>query len=180
LGVGLGWNNVEYTSLGENFHNRGKRIEEQIQVLRALWTNSLVKFSGKWHDIPDAGINPLPVQRPIPIWMGGHAEPVLKRAASIADGWMPNYRSAQEAALSVDLLEQSLELAGRSFTDFGIEWRLSYGEGKPEVWKRMIQEWQEIGVTHLSFNTMGAGFDSPKKHMDALRLFANVVELASP
>ena len=83
LGVGVGWNQPEFTALGENFHNRGSRIEEQVKVLRALWTNPLVKYSGKWHTIPEAGINPLPIQQPIPIWFGGHAEAVLKRRSSL-------------------------------------------------------------------------------------------------
>ncbi|HEY9325316.1 MAG TPA: LLM class F420-dependent oxidoreductase, partial [Candidatus Limnocylindria bacterium] len=71
LGVGIGWNAVEYEALGESFTNRGRRIEEQIAVLRALWTQEVVDFKGRWHRIDRAGIDPLPVQRPIPIWMGG-------------------------------------------------------------------------------------------------------------
>ena len=80
LGIGLGWNEVEYTSLNENFHNRGKRIEEQVVLMRRLWTEPLVDFKGKWHTIPDAGLNPLPVQRPIPVWFGGSAEAALRRS----------------------------------------------------------------------------------------------------
>ncbi len=92
LGVGIGWNEVEYTSLNENFRNRGKRFEEQVEVLRLLWTQPLVNFQGRWHHIPDAGLNPMPVQRPIPLWFGGSAEPVLERTARLADGWMPNFK----------------------------------------------------------------------------------------
>src|SRR4029453_17668221 len=87
LGIGIGWNFVEYEALGENFKNRGRRSEEQIEVLRALWTKELVTFTGRWHKITDAGINPLPVQRPIPIWLGGGAEQVLRRIARLGDGW---------------------------------------------------------------------------------------------
>ena len=91
IGIGIGWNKVEYTASNENFHDRGKRIEEQVEVLRKLWTDPLVKYQGRWHTIPDAGINPLPVQRPIPIWFGGHHRNVLERIARIGDGWIPNY-----------------------------------------------------------------------------------------
>ena len=83
LGVGLGWNEVEYIALNENFHNRGKRMEEQVELMRRLWTDPLVNFQGKWHTIPDAGLNPLPVQRPIPIWFGGNAEVALRRLARL-------------------------------------------------------------------------------------------------
>ncbi len=95
LGVGLGWNEVEYVSLGQDFHTRGKRIEEQIHLLRRLWTEPLVNYAGRWDTIPDAGINPLPVQQPIPIWFGGNSEPALRRAARLGDGWMSWSRALQ-------------------------------------------------------------------------------------
>ena len=97
LGVGNGWNEVEYIALGEAFHNRGKRIEEQVALMRLLWTEPLVKFEGRWHNIPDAGINPLPVQRPIPIWFGGTEDRALRRMARIGDGWMVNVRTIDQA-----------------------------------------------------------------------------------
>ena len=103
LGIGIGWNHVEYEALGEDFHNRGIRSEEQIDVMRALWTQELVTFEGRWHKITDAGLNPLPVQRPIPVWIGGGpgsagstsqtgTERVLRRVARKADGWFPRGR----------------------------------------------------------------------------------------
>ena len=88
LGIGTGWNPVEFEALGENFHNRGRRSEEQIAVLRALWTQEAVTFRGQWHTIVDAGINPRPVQRPIPIWIGGRAEAVAARSGRLGDGWI--------------------------------------------------------------------------------------------
>ena len=91
LGIGIGWNEVEFEALGEDFHNRGKRSEEQVEVLRALWTNDIVTYKGKWHSIPDAGLNPMPVQQPIPILFGGMADPVLRRAAKLGDGWLPQF-----------------------------------------------------------------------------------------
>lgn len=89
LGIGIGWYPVEYEALGENFHNRGRRSEEQIDVLRRLWTDELVTYEGKWHKITDAGLNPLPVQRPIPVSFGGTSEPLMRRLARIGDGWFP-------------------------------------------------------------------------------------------
>jgi probable F420-dependent oxidoreductase len=173
LGVGLGWNEVEYTGLNEDFHNRGKRIEEQVALLRRLWTEPLVDFTGQWHTIPDAGINPLPVQRPIPIWFGGHAEPVLRRTARLGDGWMPNYRNPAEARSSLDLLDRFLEEAGRSRSQIGIEARLSYAVGDPKTWEALMVGWRAEGATHLSFNTMGSGFKTPQEHIQAIRKFAD-------
>jgi len=173
LGVGLGWNEVEYTGLNEDFHNRGKRIEEQVALLRRLWTEPLVDFTGQWHTIPDAGINPLPVQRPIPIWFGGHAEPVLRRTARLGDGWMPNYHDPVEARSSLDLLDRFLEEAGRSRSQIGIEPRLSYAVGDPKTWEALMVGWRAEGATHLSFNTMGSGFKTPQEHIQAIRKFAD-------
>ena len=91
LGIGIGWNAVEYEALGTDFHNRGRRCEEQVALLRALWTERAVTFDGTWHRVTDAGIQPLPVQRPIPLWFGGGDERVLRRIARLADGWMPQF-----------------------------------------------------------------------------------------
>jgi probable F420-dependent oxidoreductase len=177
VGVGLGWNAVEYTALNENFHNRGRRIEEQVTVLRLLWTQPLVSFAGRWHNLLDAGINPLPVQRPIPIWFGGHAEAVLHRAARLGDGWMPSFRSRVEARSSLDLLEKALHKAGRDRNNFGIEPRIPFGSGNPDDWLQLIQEWQAAGATHISFNTMGNNFQTAREHLEALTKFARAVGL---
>lgn len=177
VGLGLGWNQVEYAALNENFHNRGRRFEEQVQVLRLLWTQPLVNFRGCWHTILDAGLNPLPVQRPIPLWFGGHAEAVLRRVARLGDGWMPNYRSVLDARPALDQIGRFLDEAGRSWADLGLEPRLPYGDGSPDAWLKTIQEWQQAGATHLSFNTMGCGFDTPEKHLKAVRAFAAALGL---
>jgi probable F420-dependent oxidoreductase len=175
LGVGLGWNEVEYISLGQDFHNRGRRIEEQVSLLRLLWTNELVNFSGQWHTIPDAGINPLPIQRPIPIWFGGDATPALKRTAYLADGWMTNHKSVAKARPYLESLARFLEEAGRSQADFGIESRLTYADGNPEAWHKFIMDWEAAGATHISISTMGCGFQTPGAHLSALRRFAETI-----
>jgi probable F420-dependent oxidoreductase len=175
LGVGLGWNNPEYVALGENFHNRGIRIEEQVTLMRQLWTQPLVKFSGLWHTIPDAGLNPLPIQQPIPIWFGGHANRVLRRLAVMGDGWMPGYRDPQKLLPELNKLESYLNEAGRDRSDLGIDVRIHYNDGDSNKWKQTAREWHEIGVSHITFNTMNAGFQSPNEHLDALQLFATVL-----
>jgi probable F420-dependent oxidoreductase len=175
LGVGLGWNEVEYISLNENFHNRGKRMEEQILLMRRLWTEPLVNFKGQWHTIPDAGLNPLPVQRPIPVWFGGSAEAALRRLARLGDGWIVLSRSAAEARPALAQLERFLEEAGRTRSQVGLEARISYGSGDPQVWQTAVWEWQAEGATHLSFNTMSKGFATPQEHIEAIKKFAQIV-----
>jgi probable F420-dependent oxidoreductase len=175
LGVGLGWNEVEYTSLNENFHNRGKRIEEQVQLMRRLWTEPLVDFKGQWHTIPDAGLNPLPVQRPIPIWFGGTAEAALRRLARLGDGWITLSRRAADAKPTLAQLERFIEQAGRTRSQVGLEARLSYESGDPKIWETAVREWQDAGASHLSFNTMSSGFKTPQEHIDAIREFAAAV-----
>lgn len=174
LGVGLGWNEVEYISLNENFHNRGKRMEEQVILLRRLWTEPLVNFKGNWHTLPDAGINPLPVQRPIPIWFGGFTEPSLRRMARLGDGWMVLSRTVAEARPNLDMLYRFLEEAGRPRSQFGLEARISYGKGDVKEWEALLREWQAEGATHLSFNTMDSGFKTPQEHIQAIQKFAQV------
>lgn len=175
LGVGLGWNEVEYVALNENFHTRGQRLEEQVEVLRALWTRPLVNFTGRYHRILDAGIKPLPVQRPIPIWMGGRAPEAIRRIARLADGWMMNFRSPEEARPAVESLWRELDQAGRDRAAFGIEARVSYGEGQAEVWRETVRRWQDLGATWFSLNTMAHGFNTPAAHVDAVRRFAEAV-----
>jgi probable F420-dependent oxidoreductase len=172
LGIGLGWNEPEYIALNENFKNRGRRIEEQIEVLRLLWTRPLVQFEGRWHTIPDAGLNPMPVQQPIPIWMGGTAEPALKRTARLADGWMSNIRTPQAAGPAFSILERELERLGRSRQDFGIEARIHFGDGSPQEWEDAIRGWESYHINYLSLNTMGSGLSGPAAHLQAIQRFA--------
>jgi len=178
LGVGNGWNQIEYTSLGENFHNRGRRIEEQIELLRRLWTEAHVDFQGRWHTIPDAGINPLPPQRPIPIWFGGHSDPVIRRAARLGDGWMPLYATPEDARPGLDLLKAGLAEAGRNLDEFGIEARIRYDSGNVSEWQQLLAGWQAAGVTHISLLTTGSGLTSAQQHLDALRKFAAAASIA--
>lgn len=178
LGIGIGWNEIEYIALREDFHNRGRRIEEQVEVLRALWTQPLVTFSGRWHTILDAGLNPLPVQRPIPIWFGGHAEAVLHRTARLGDGWMPTSRTPEEVRPQVEALYAYVEQAGRPRETLGLEGRVAYGQPERADWESSVREWQSLGATHLSLNTMRAGLATPAQHIEALQRFARDIGLS--
>jgi probable F420-dependent oxidoreductase len=179
LGVALGWNEVEYIALNQDFHRRAARFEEQVQLLRLLWTRPLVTFEGQWHHIPDAGLNPLPVQQPIPLWFGGHADPVLRRVAKMADGWLPNYRTAADAAEALVTLKRYLEDEGRTLADLGMEPRLRYGEGNQEEWRDIARGWQEAGATHLTVNTLGAGFTTAREHLQGLETFARSLAVSA-
>ncbi len=172
LGVGTGWNEVEYVALAQEFSTRGRRQEEQLEVLKLLWTQELVTFKGRWHDIPDAGINPLPIQRPIPLWFGGHADVVLRRAARLGDGWLPGFRTAEAAREHLDRLDGYLAEAGRDRAAFGLEPRLHWGDGDLDVLGRAREGWRAAGATHVSLNTMGAGFRTAGEHLAAIRAFA--------
>jgi probable F420-dependent oxidoreductase len=169
LGVGTGWNPVEYQALNEDFHNRGVRSEEQIAVLRALWSQPVMTFHGRWHHIEEAGINPLPVQRPIPIWLGGEAEAVLKRVARIGDGWFPQSAPDEHARQAVERLRTYIREAGRLPEVVGIEARLSLSRTPESDWATFVEGWRKLGATHLSVNTMGMDLPSPAAHIEGLR-----------
>ena len=175
LGIGIGWNPVEYEALGEDFHNRGRRSEEQIEVLRALWTDELVTYEGRWHKITDAGLNPMPVQRPIPIWFGGEADQVVRRVARLGDGWFPRIKPDGEGRALLDKMWAYAREEGRGPTDIGIEAWVAVGDRPPEDWVRDVVAWQSLGATHVSVNTMNAGLSSPDAHIDAIRRFSEAV-----
>ena len=175
LGVGIGWNPVEYEALGENFNDRGKRSEEQIEVLRLLWTKELVTFKGRWHTITDAGINPLPVQRPIPIWFGGNAEPVLRRVGRLGDGWFPLAEPGDKVRAMIEKVRGYAREAGRDPSAIGVEGRVSVAGGDPEKWRETALQWEALGATHLSVNTMKAGLAGAAGHVDAIRRFRSAI-----
>jgi probable F420-dependent oxidoreductase len=175
LGVGLGWNYVEYEALGENFKTRGRRIEEQVAVLRKLWTEPLVSYRSNEHVIDNAGLSPMPIQRPIPIWFGGSAEPALRRAARLADGWMPASRKPDDAKVLVEQLEGYLKEAGRDRKSFGIDPWISIAGLPQDEWSRRVNGWRALGATHVAVDTMRGGFKSPQQHIDAIRAFRAVL-----
>jgi probable F420-dependent oxidoreductase len=171
LGIGIGWNPVEYEALGENFQDRGRRCEEQIELMRRLWTQELVTFDGKWHKVTDAGLNPLPIQRPIPVWFGGTDDRALRRLARLGDGWFPLLAPDPKCRAAIEKIRSHARAAGRDPTGIGIEGRISLGQGAPETWIEGIAQWKDLGATHLTVNTMKAGLVTPAAHIDAIRRF---------
>ena len=154
LGVGTGWNPVEFEALGANFRNRGRRSEEQIALLRALWTQELVNFRGEWHTVTEAGINPLPVQRPIPVWIGGSAAAVADRVGRIGDGWIVIPDGPAEAYRSaVEQIRAAARAAGRDPDGIGLEAWVSVGGLSPEDWVAEAEGWRALGATHVAVNT---------------------------
>jgi probable F420-dependent oxidoreductase len=154
LGIGVGWNEVEFVGLNENFHNRGKRSAEQVQVMQALWGQDHVAFSGEFHRIEDAGINPRPPNGRVPVWFGGHAEATFRRAAKYGDGFMPLDFPPGDAALTAfEKLRALVREAGRDPKDVGIEVWMSPGTGTEMDWRREFQFWKQAGVTHVTAHT---------------------------
>ena len=172
LGVGVGWNPVEYEALGVDFHQRGHMIEEQIEALRLLWSKEIVTFHGQFHTLNEAGLNPLPVRRSIPIWTGGKAEVLLRRTARIADGWFPMGRPDEQMKQAIERLHRYLQEAGRAPSSLGIQAQV---EGNPDEWLQQTKQWQALGATHICLNTMGAGFTSLRQHLDAIRRYKELV-----
>ena len=180
LGIGTGWNSVEYQALGQNFHTRGHRSEEQIKLMRSLWTHETVTFEGQWDNIIAAGINPLPIQRPIPIWLGGRAERVLKRVGFLADGWFPTFRRPHdEARQSIERVWGYAIEAGRNPADIGVESRIDVSTTTPDEWANIVALWGDFGATHISVNTMGAGYTSIDQHIDTIHKFYEIAVLAA-
>ena len=172
FGVGIGWNPLEFTALGvgEQFRSRARRFEEQIAVMRRLWTERAVTFEGRYHALRAAGINPRPVQQPIPIWIGAAAEAAVKRACRIADGYLPLRPLEGGWEATIEKLHGWLREAGRDPAAFGIEGRLNAGTGTPDEWRATIEMWRRFGASHLSVGTGGLeGADGVDAHVRRLR-----------
>jgi probable F420-dependent oxidoreductase len=167
LGIGLGWNAVEYEALGENFTNRGKRSGEQIELMRRLWTEQTVSFDGDFHRVTGAGLAPLPVQRPIPVWIGTRSTPGYRRAGRLADGWFPMMEPGPDLDYARGIVEQAAVEAGRDPAAIGMEGRVTWS-GDDDALARDVAAWAATGASHLSINTMGAGLTSVDEHLAVL------------
>ena len=183
LGIGVGWNEVEFIGLNENFHDRGRRSEEQVELMRALWAEPYISFEGKWHKVPDAGINPLPPRKNIPIWFGGHADVTLRRIAKMGDGWMPlAYPPDDTARGEVEKLRRYTEEAGRELDAVGIDAWVSMGSEDPSQWRDEVKGWRECGATHLTLSTAFAAYHHKRiegttlaAHLDAIERYRETV-----
>ena len=168
LGVGLGWNEVEYEALGQNFSDRGVRLAEQVALLRRLWTETSVTVAGEYEHVTGAGIAPLPFQRPIPIWIGARADVALRRAGRIADGWFPMDQPGPALTRSTAIVHSAALKAGRDPSTLGMEGRINLGSESSSSIDQQIAAWRDAGATHLSINTMRAGFSTVDEHIAAL------------
>jgi probable F420-dependent oxidoreductase len=177
LGIGLGWNEVEYQALGMEFANRGRRVEEQIAVMRRLWTEDTVKFDGEWHRFDDAGFNPRPVQQPIPIWFGAVADVAVRRAGRLGDGLLvfPHFGGLGEAGKKIDLFLATAEAAGRDKAALGVDATIYAREGSVEDWVRAVEDWKSVGANSITFRTSDSGFRTIDDHVAAMEKFIAAV-----
>ena len=174
LGVGSGWNHVEYEALNENFRNRGRRQEEQIELMRQLWSNHLVDFDGEFHKVTAAGIEPRPSE-PIEVWFGGAHDRQLRRAAKIGDGWFPVGAPNADSAAMVNAIQGYLRDNGRDADSFGIEPQAQIRGGNPDLWVSHAQRWSDLGATAISVATMNAGLADIDAHIEAVRQYREAV-----
>ena len=182
LGVGVGWNAVEYEALNETFENRGRRAAEQVAVLRALWTEPVVDFRGEFHRIDHAGLCPMPIQRPIPIWFGvGGRErevppdAVLRRVGRLADGWSPNLTPDATGRAVVDRVHAYARDAGRDPATLPLEGRIRLAGESTASWMAQVDAWKALGATSVIGEARGDGRKFPHGHLDALRRFRQAV-----
>jgi len=182
LAFSVGWNAAEYEALNENFHNRGRRMDEQVDVLRALWTQKSVDFIGRYHRISGLALNPLPVQRPIPLWMAGYADSALRRVARLADGWFPHSPPGVAPGAGPEIVGPTLERvlvyvaeAGRDPAAFGINGSVRMLDATPAEWARSLEDWRAAGASHVTVNTGTNERPASDAHLEALRRFRQEV-----
>src|SRR5579863_2651155 len=165
LGVGLGWNAVEYEALGKTFSDRGRRVEEQVEVLRRLWTEPSVTFHGTYEHVTGAGLAPLPVQRPIPVWFGAQSPPAYRRVGRLGDGWLPQVPPGPKLDEARAIVDEAAREAGRDPAALGMEGRVSWGDKTLDKLAGQVGRWRAAGASHVSVNTMGAGLATVDDHL---------------
>jgi probable F420-dependent oxidoreductase len=171
LGVGLGWNAVEYEALGKSFSDRGRRMDEQVELMRRLWCERTVTHAGTYEHVTGAGIAPLPVQRPIPVWFGAASPPAYRRAGRLADGWFPQVPPGPHLDAARALVADGAASVGRDPATIGMEGRVNWGDGGVDRIVDHLGRWRSAGATHVSVNTMRAGLATVDDH---LRVLADV------
>jgi probable F420-dependent oxidoreductase len=176
FGVGIGWNAVEYEALGKEFTNRGRRLDEQVPLLRRLWTERSVTFEGTYERVTAAGIAPLPVQRPIPVWIGAASAPAYRRAGRLADGWFPQMSPGPKLDDALVEVAAGAAEAGRDPSTIGLEGRVN-GKGDLDLLVGHIEGWRGAGASHLSINTMGADLGGVDGHLAVLAEAAGALGL---
>jgi probable F420-dependent oxidoreductase len=178
LGVGLGWNAVEYEALGKDFGDRGRRLDEQVALLRRLWTERTVTFAGDYERVTGAGLAPRPIQQPIPIWFGGQSPAAYRRIGRLADGWFPQVPPGPKLDEARGIVEKAAAEAGRDPATLGMEGRVTWGEGGAAKLVSRLGRWRDAGATHVAINTMGAGLVSIDEHLEVLGASAEAIDIS--
>jgi probable F420-dependent oxidoreductase len=177
LGIGVGFSPIEYEGLGQDMRVRGRRQAEQIELMNLLWTNRKVTFEGEFDRVHHAGIKPLPIQQPIPIWFGGGAEPVLRRAAKYGQGWIPLQPQFRPDKLEgpLERLHSYLQAEGREPSAFGLDGWVISNIGGPDQWQTEAERWVSVGATHVTFYTSGQGIGAVEQQIEAMNQFYDAV-----
>ncbi len=186
LGVGVGVKPAEFEACGFDFHNRGKRVDEQIDFMRKLWQSDIIDYQGEFHTVEKGGLNPLPIQRPIPIWIGGISKAAIRRTAQLGDGWLPNFQADDFGRRCIEQMWEKAEQYGRDPKSIGIEATVTIIDRNPDQLTEEIEAWRDMGATHVSVSTLperwieaeqrwnkssASALGDPQKHIDAIRKF---------
>ena len=175
LGVSAGWNLAEYTAIGIDINTRGARLNEQIDLLRDLWTNPYTTTNGEFHSFDEIGIFPKPVQKSIPIWFGGYGDAVMKRIAQRGDGWIVlDLHTTEETREKLDIIKQHCDQIGRDYNEIGLE-ITDVDLGNKRDWAKLAQDWESTGASYLSVTTRRTDITSAQGHIEAFQNFmANI------
>ena len=179
LGVGVGWNHVEYEALGKSFDDRGRRMSDQIALLRRLFTEQTITDEGTYETIRGAGLAPMPLQQPIPIWVGGSSVAAYKRMGRLSDGWFPQVRPGPDLDTALEVIAEAARDAGRDPASIGMEGRAAWKADDPDQIARQTARWQDAGASHLTLDTMRAGLATVDDHIAALAAAAQLIGIHS-
>ena len=174
LGIGVGWNAVEYTGLNENFKNRGKRQEEQVELMRLLWESEVLEYKGDYHHIDKASINPRP-SKSVPIWFGGGAPQLIERCADLGDGWIPLMGPNEAARKTLAAIKEKRESKGLDWDNFGVQAQAQYAGGDAERWNKHAEKWRNLGASHLAIATHNAEPTNVDGHLGRIKEYLNAV-----
>jgi len=175
LGIGVGWNPVEYEALGQDWDSRGRRQNEQVAAMQHLWCDDIVKFEGEWETLNGVGLNPPAIQRPIPIWFGGSVDAALRRAAKHGAGWIPLGDPDENAEKRLEKLRHYLHEEGRDTENFGIECWIRTRDPNPDTWLENARQWRALGATHVTLYTAGTYMGAVPEQIEALRCFKEMM-----
>lgn len=174
LGIGVGWNTVEYTGLNENFKNRGKRQEEQVELMRLLWESEVLEYKGDYHHIDKASINPRP-SKSVPIWFGGGAPQLIERCADLGDGWIPLMGPNEAARKTLAAIKEKRKSKGLEWDNFGVQAQAQYAGGDAERWNKHAEKWRNLGASHLAIATHNAEPTNVDGHLGRIKEYLNAV-----